>query len=214
MAEKKGKKKQSAAYRKEADTDFRKGADNAFTGGNAAYQPRDANAAKTVQTEGGRKQAEKGMHTQQQTFRQKAQKLEKQQTRENDTFTGNKGTNSQSRDAKQRVTNRTSKAHAKKQMYQSTSGQKVQKSGQEEKTDFEKENNSFTGQGSFSQSEETEKRQPDTDDYHRRDTYRQSQKKGKYHKKWVRKEYRGSRDTKENTFAEEVFTENMGNSFI
>ena len=59
MAEKKGKKKQSAAYRKEADTDFRKGADNAFTGSNAAYQPRDANAAKTVQTEGGRKQAEK-----------------------------------------------------------------------------------------------------------------------------------------------------------
>ena len=213
MAEKKGKKKQSAAYRKEAGTDFHKGADSAFTDGNAAYQPRDDNTAKTAQTEGGRKQAEKGMHTQQQTFRQKVQKLEKQQTRENGTFTGNKGTNSQSRDAKQRVTNRTSKAHAKKQMYQSTSGQKVQKSGQEEKTDFAKENNSFTGQGSFSQSEETEKRQPDTDDYHRRDTYRQSQKKGKYHKKRVRKEYRGSGNTKKNTFAEDVFTENMGNSF-
>ena len=153
MAEKKGKKKQSATYRKEADTDFHKGAGNAFTGGNAAYQPRDANSTKTGQ-------ATDKMHTQQQT-----------------------------------------------------SGQNVQKSGQEEKTDFVKENNSFTGQESFSQSEEAEKRQTDTDDYHRRDTYRQSQKKGKYHKKRVRKEYRGSRDTKENTFAEDVFTENTGNSF-
>ena len=67
MAEKKGKKKQGAAYRKEADTDFHKGADNAFTGGNAAYQPRDANAARTAQTEGRKKQTEKSMHTQQQT---------------------------------------------------------------------------------------------------------------------------------------------------
>ncbi|MDE6713562.1 MAG: peptidase, partial [Lachnospiraceae bacterium] len=195
MAEKKGKKKQSATYCKEADTDFHKGADNAFTGGNAAYQPRDANAARTAQTEGRKKQTEKSMHTQQQTSGQKVQKSEKQQTRENDTFTGNKGTNSQSQDAGQRVTNRTSKAHAKKQMYQSTSGQKVQKFGekpkQEVKTDFAKENNSFTGQESFSQPEETEKRQPDMDDYHSRDTYRQSQKKGKYHKKRVQKEYRG-----------------------
>jgi hypothetical protein len=160
MEEKKGKKKQGTAYRKEADTDFHKGADNAFTGGNAAYQPRDANAAKTAQTEGRKKQTEKSMHTQQQT-----------------------------------------------------SGQKVQKSDQEEKTDFAKGNNAFNGQDQSSQPEETEKRQADTDDYHRRDTYRQSQKKGKYHKKRVQKEYRGSRDTKENTFAEDVFTEKMGNSF-
>ena len=58
MAEKKGKKKQSATYRKEADTDFHKGAGNAFTGGNAAYQPRDANSAKTAQTGGRKKQTE------------------------------------------------------------------------------------------------------------------------------------------------------------
>ena len=164
MAEKKGKKKQGAAYRKEADTDFHKGADNAFTGGNAAYQPRDANAARTAQAEGRKKQTEKSMHTQHQTFGQKVQKFD-------------------------------------------------EKPKQEEKTDFAKENNSFTEQESFSQSEEAEKRQPDTDDYHRRDTYRQSQKKGTYHKKRVRKEYRGSRDTKENTFAEDVFAENTGNSF-
>ena len=210
MAEKKGKKKQSATYRKEADTDFHKGAGNAFTGGNAAYQPRDANSTKTGQ-------ATDKMHTQQKTSGQKVQKSEKQQPKGNDTFTENKGTNSQSQDAKQRVANRTSKVRTKKQMYQSTSGQKVQKFGekpkQEEKTDFVKENSAFNGQDQSSQPEEAEKRQPDTDDYHRRDTYRQSQKKGKYHKKRVRKEYRGSRDTKENTFAEDVFTENTGNSF-
>ncbi len=217
MAEKKGKKKQSATYCKEADTDFHKGADNAFTGGNAAYQPRDANAAKTAQTEGRKKQTEKSMHTQQETFGQKVQKSEEQQSKGNDTFTENKGTNAQSQDAKQRVANRTSKARTKKQMYQSTSGQKVQKFGekpkQEEKTDFVKENSAFNGQDQSSQPEEAEKRQPDTDDYHRRDTYRQSQKKGKYHKKRVRKEYRGGENTKENTFAEDVFTENTGNSF-
>ena len=213
MAEKKGKKKQGAACRKEADTDFHKRADSAFTGGNAAYQPRDANAAKTAQTEGRKKQTEKSMYTQQQTFGQKVQKSENQQPKENDTFRENKGTASQSKDTGQRVTNHTSKAHAKKQMYQSASGQKVQKSGQEEKTDFVKENSVFTGQNQSNQSEEAEKRQPDTDDYHRRDTYRQSQKKGKYHKKWVQKEYRGSKNTKENTFSEDVFTENTGNSF-
>ncbi len=39
------------------------------------------------------------------------------------------------------------------------------------------------GQDNFNQPEETGKKQPDAEDYHRRDTYRQSQKKGKYHKK-------------------------------
>ena len=45
MAEKKEKKKQDTACRKEVNAEFRKGA--AFTGGgNAAYQPRDANVGK------------------------------------------------------------------------------------------------------------------------------------------------------------------------
>lgn len=118
---------------------------------------------------------------------------------------------------KQRVTSRISKAQAKNQIYQSTSGQKVQKFGdkqkQEEKSDFEKDNSVFVGQEQSGQQEEPEKRQPDADGYRRRDTYRQSQKKGRYHKKRVQKEYRGSRDTKENTFAEDVFTESVGNSF-
>ncbi|MCM1126623.1 MAG: peptidoglycan DD-metalloendopeptidase family protein [Lachnospiraceae bacterium] len=208
MAEKKGKKKQNAACRKEADTGFHKGADNAFTGGSAAYQPRDANSTKT-------RQATDKMHTQQPTSGQKVQKPEKQQTGENDTFTGNKGTNPQSQDAGQRVKNRTSKAHAKKQMYQSTSGQKVQKSAEqpkgEEKTDFTKENSSFAGQDQSNQTEEAEKRRPETEDYHRRDTYRQSQKKGKYHKKRVQKEHHSRADN--HASAEDVFTENAGNAF-
>ena len=106
-------------------------------------------------------------------------------------------------------------------MYQPVSGQKVQKSdvklGQEEKPDFVKESNTFTGQENFNQPEETEKKQADTEDYHRRDTYRQSQKKGKYHKKRVQKEHRvkgGLGEKPENrTFTEETFAGNTGNSF-
>lgn len=90
---------------------------------------------------------------------------------------------------------------------------KSKKSGQEEKSGFGKENNAFTGQNNFSQPEEMEKKQPDTEDYHRRDTYRQSQEKGKYHKKRVQKEHRGRENTKNSTFAEDVFTENTGNAF-
>ncbi len=137
MAEKKGKKKQDTACRKEVNAEFRKGADNAFTGGgNAAYQPRDANTGKP---------------------------------------------------------------------------------GQEEKLDFVKENNGFIRKDNFSQPEEMEKKQPDAEDYHRRDTYRQSQKKGKYHKKRVQGEHRVKGGTKQNpgnkTFTGESFTENTGNLF-
>lgn len=213
MAEKKGKKKQSAAYRKETNTDFHKEAGSAFTGGgNAAYQPRDANTAKAGQTAGRKKQAADSMYTQQKTFGQKVQKPEKQQPKGNDIFTEHKGTNSQNGDAKQRV-NHASKAYAKKQACQPTSGQKVQKSGQEEKSGFVEGNNAFTGQDQHSQPEETGERQPDTEGYHRRDTYRQSREKGKYHKKRVQKEHRGRENTKNNTFAEDVFTENTGNAF-
>ena len=163
MAEKKGKKKQDTAYRKEVNAEFCKGADNAFTdGGSAAYQPRDANIKKAGQITGSKKQAQ-----------------------------------------------------------QQISGQKVQKSdakpGQEEKPDFVKESNGFSGQDNFSQPEEMEKKQSDTEDYHRRDTYRQSQKKGKYHKKRVQKEHRVKGGTKEKSenkvFTEESFAENTGNLF-
>ena len=116
---------------------------------------------------------------------------------------------------------RKKQAEKSMQAHQETFGQKVQKSdvkpGQEEKSDFVKESSAFTGQENFSQTEETGKKQPDTEDYHRRDTYRQSQKKGKYHKKRVQKEHRVKDGTYKNpenkTFTEETFAENTGNSF-
>lgn len=222
MAEKKGKKKQDTAYRKEVNAEFRKGADNAFTGGgSAAYQPRGADTKKPGHGSAGKRQAEKVTQAHQETFGQKVQKSGNGQLQENQTFSEHKGVDSQKGDTRQWESNHASKAKAKKQMYQTTSGQKVQKSGakpgQEEKPDFVKESSGFTGQDNFSQPEETEKKQPDTEDYHRRDTYRQSQKKGKYHKKRVQKEHRVKGETKEKTenktFTEESFAENTGNLF-
>ena len=219
MAEKKRKKKQDTAYRKEANTEFHKGADNAFTGGgNAAYQPRDSGTGKPGHSSGGKRQTEKSMQAQQETFGQKVQKSKESQPGKNSTFTENKSMDFRNGDAGQRKPNHASKVQARKQMYRNTSGQKVQKSeakpGQEEKPDFVKESGGFTGQEDFNQTEDTEKKQPDAEDYHRRDTYRQSQKKGKYHKKRVQREHRNKGGTKENkTFTEESFTENTGNLF-
>ena len=222
MAEKKGKKKQNTVYRKEANTEFHKGADNAFTGGgNAAYQPRDSGTGKPGRGSGGKRQTEKSMQAQQETFGQKVQKSKESQPGKNSTFTENKSMDSRNGDAGQRKTNHASKVQARKQMYRNTSGQKVQKSeakpGQEEKPDFVKESSGFTGQENFNQTEDKEEKQTDAEDYHRRDTYRQSQKKGKYHKKRVQREHRNKGGTKEKaenkTFTEESFTENTGNLF-
>ena len=222
MAEKKGKKKQDTVYRKEANAEFHKGADNAFTGGgNAAYQPRDSGTGKPGRGSGGKRQTEKSMQAQQETFGQKVQKSKESQPEKNSTFTENMSMDSWGSDAGQRKQNHASKVQAKKQMYRNTSGQKVQKSeakpGQEEKPDFVKESSGFTGQENFNQTEDKEKKQPDAEDYHRRDTYRQSQKKGKYHKKRVQREHRNKGGTKEKaenkTFTEESFTENTGNLF-
>ncbi|RKI41255.1 peptidase [bacterium D16-51] len=222
MAEKKGKKKQDTAYRKESNAKFHKGADNAFTGGgNAAYQPRDSGIGKPGRGSGGKRQTEKSMQAQQETFGQKVQKSKESQPGKNSTFTENKSMDSWGSDAGHRKQNHASKVQARKQMYRNTSGQKVQKSeakpGQEEKPDFVKESSGFTGQENFNQTEDKEKKQPDAEDYHRRDTYRQSQKKGKYHKKRVQREHRNKGGTKEKaenkTFTEESFTENTGNLF-
>ena len=222
MAEKKRKKKQDTAYRKESNAKFHKGADNAFTGGgNAAYQPRDSGIGKSGHSSGGKRQTEKSMQAQQETFGQKVQKSKESQPEKNSTFTENKSMDSWGSDAGQRKQNHASKVQARKQMYQNTSGQKVQKSdtkpGQEEKPDFVKENSGFTGQEDFARNEDAEKKQPDVEDYHRRDTYRQSQKKGKYRKKRVRREHRNKGSTKEKaenkTFTEESFTENTGKLF-
>ena len=215
------KKKKNTVYQKKADSEFRKETDNAFTGGSSAYQPRDANTGKPGHAPDGKKQAEKSMRAHQETFGQKVQKSGNGQLQENRTFSEHKSMDSKKEDAGQHKPNHASKSHAKKQMYHAASGQKVQKSdaepGQEEKPDFIKENSGFTGQDSFNQTEETEKRQADGEDYHRRDTYRQSQKKGKYHKKRVQREHRakgGAEGKQENkTFTEESFTEDTGKLF-
>ncbi len=215
-------KKKDTVYRKEVNKEFHKVADNAFTGGgNAAYQPRDSGIGKPGHGSGGKRQTEKSMQAQQETFGQKVQKSKESQPGKDNNFTNNKSMDSRNSDDGQRKPNHASKSHAKKQMYQNTSGQKVQKSdakpGQEENPDFIKENNTFTGQDNFNQPEETGKKQPDAEDYHRRDTYRQSQKKGKYHKKRVQREHQNKGSTKEKaenkTFTEETFTGETGNSF-
>ena len=216
------KKTKNAAYQKKAGSEFQKGDDNAFTGGgNAAYQPRDSGTGKPGCGSDSKGQMEKSMQAQQETFGQKVQKSKESQPGKNSTFTGNKSMDTRSSDAGQRKQNHDSKVQARKQMYRNTSGQKVQKSeakpGQEEKSDFVKESSGFTGQESFNQTEDQEKKQPDAEDYHRRDTYRQSQKKGKYHKKRVRREHRakgGAEGTPENkTFTEESFAEDAGKLF-
>ena len=215
-------KRRNTAYRKEANTEFHTGAHNAFTGGgNAAYQPRDSGIGKPGHGSTGKRQTEKSMQAQQETFGQKVHKSKESQPGKDNNFTDNKSMDSRNSDDGQRKSNHASKSHAKKQMYQTTSGQKVQKSdakpGQEEKPDFVKENNTFTEQDNFNQPEETGKKQPDAEDYHRRDTYRQSQKKGKYHKKQVQREHQNKGGTKEKaenkTFTEETFTGETGNSF-
>ena len=112
-----------------------------------------------------------------------------------------------------------SKSHAKKE-YGETFGQNVQKSGadkeQEEKATFTKAENTFYGQDNSGQTEENGKRQEEKEDYHRRDTYRKSQEKGKYHKKRVQREHKHREKAKDTVFTEDagkVFTENCASEF-
>ena len=112
-----------------------------------------------------------------------------------------------------------SKSHAKKE-YGETFGQNVQKSGsdtgQEEKAAFTKDDNTFSGQDNSGQTEENGKRQEEKEDYHRRDTYRQSQEKGKYHKKRVQREHKHREKAKDTVFTEDagkVFTEDRASEF-
>lgn len=112
-----------------------------------------------------------------------------------------------------------SKSHAKK-VYGETFGQNVQKSGadtgQEEKATFTKAENTFSGQDNFCQTEENGQKREDKEDYHRRDTYRQSQEKGKYHKKRVQREDKHREKAKDTVFTEDagkVFTEDRASEF-
>ena len=78
------------------------------------------------------------------------------------------------------------------------------------KSDFSQENNTFTEDGDREQEEHQQK-----DDYHRRDTYHQSEKKGKYH----RREYQNRERTKQSDFErdfqtkDKTFTEGMEPEF-
>ena len=121
--------KQDTAYRKEVNAEFRKGAENVFTGGgSAAYQPRDADTKKPGHGSTGKRQAEKVTQAHQETFGQKVQKSGNGQLQEKQTFSEHKGVDSQKGDTRQRESNHASKAKAKKQMYQTTSGTKKSKS--------------------------------------------------------------------------------------
>lgn len=112
-----------------------------------------------------------------------------------------------------------SKSHAKKE-YRETFGQNVQKSGsdtgQEEKAAFTKAENTFSGQDNSGQTEENGKRQEEKEDYHRRDTYRQSQEKVKYHKKRVQREHKHREKAKDTVFTEDagkLYTEDRASEF-
>lgn len=111
------------------------------------------------------------------------------------------------------------KTHAKKE-YGETFGQNVQKSGadngQEEKAAFTKAGNTFSGQDNSGQTEENGKRQEEKEDYHLRDTYRQSQEKGKYHKKRVQREHKHREKAKDTVFTEDagkLYTEDRASEF-
>ena len=111
------------------------------------------------------------------------------------------------------------KTHAKKE-YGETFGQNVRKSGadngQEEKAAFTKAGNTFSGQDNSGQTEENGKRQEEKEDYHRRDTYRQSQEKGKYHKKRVQREHKHREKAKDTVFTEDagkLYTEDRASEF-
>ena len=114
-----------------------------------------------------------------------------------------------------------SKKHNRK-LYQKTSGHNVQKSDSEskmmEESAFAENYDTFFKENASDSAGETEQKTNDTDDYHRRDTYRPSEKKGKYHKKRVQKEQQGKKQTarpkesgafqtKETTFKENVDSE-------
>lgn len=98
---------------------------------------------------------------------------------------------------------------------QETFGHSDQKSGDmdadsKKKSDFSMGNDTFTEDGNWEQEEHQQK-----DDYHRRDTYHQSEKKGKYH----RREYQNRERTKQSDFEhdfqtkDKTFTEGMEPEF-
>ena len=116
-------------------------------------------------------------------------------------------------------TKKRSKSYFQKK-YRETFGQNVQKSGTdtetETKADFVKENTMFSGQNQLEKTEEADKEQSFQEDYHRRDTYRQSQSKEKYQRKRMQKEHQSREQVKYTTFEDDVgslFSEDKASEF-
>lgn len=116
-------------------------------------------------------------------------------------------------------TKKRSKSYSQKK-YRETFGQDVQKSGTdtetETKADFVKENTMFSGQNQLEKTEEADKEQSFQEDYHRRDTYRQSQSKEKYQRKRMQKEHQSRERVKYTTFEDDVeslFSEDKASEF-
>jgi murein DD-endopeptidase MepM/ murein hydrolase activator NlpD len=114
---------------------------------------------------------------------------------------------------------RQSRKHRQAKLYekQDTFGQDVQKSDDtdtdgKKKHDFSKDNGTFTEENGQEQAE-----RQSGDDYHRRDTYHQSEKKGRYRRRehpdrerTKQKEFQRDFQTKDATFTEEAGTEFQG----
>lgn len=116
-------------------------------------------------------------------------------------------------------TKKRSKSYSQKK-YRETFGQDVQKSGTdteaETKADFVKENTIFSGQNQLEKTEKADKEQSFQEDYHRRDTYRQSQSKEKYQRKRMQKEHQSRERVKYTTFEDDVgslFSEDKASEF-
>lgn len=178
MADK--KKSRSAAFYKKENGDFRKDKETGFEkGGNADFKPGDSNAGK--KKEG---QTSKAESSRKKTEHKKA--VTQKESREAQAVTS--GQNVQKPDAEM---GKASKTYARRK-YRETFGQNVQKSDAEaekKKSDFSNDKSTFTEQDFSQQAEDAERKQDFTDDYHRRDTYHQPQKKGKYHRKQVKEKH-------------------------
>ena len=241
-------KKKKSTFQKQSDNDFGKKEDSGFRkGSNVVFQARDGDVKKSGQRfEQGRKMqrnhsefvdiADKisssevvpnvEAQREKNTFGQNVQKLGAEVKKEtmSDVIKNENVFSEQIKEVSKAQSRRVSKNSAKK-MHPNTFGQNVQKSDakpeKKEKSDFSKNENAFSEQDFTEQQEKTERKQSFSEDYHRRDTYRPQAKKGKYHRKRVKKEKQvktqdskgkefGDFQTKDTTFTENADTEFFG----
>lgn len=205
-----------------SDTEQGKGETFDFIRNENVFSEQPKSVAKAQTSRVSKNQSKKGY---QDTFGQNVQKLgaEPEEKTRSDFIKNENVFSEQPKSVVKAQTNRASKTRAKK-MYQKTFGQNVQKSDTEPKKkeafDFTPNDNVFSNQDFMEQQEKTEPKQNFTEDYHQRDTYRQSAKKGKYHRKRVKKEHQNKQpESKKTDFGEfqtkdNTFTENEDSSFV